>query len=109
MKASAHASNTVRALEEMARPQTLENLFGAFVNQGTLEEAALLMAELSKAEPGLRGEFESCLNNGVALAASGCKSVVEAVNRSGYRVATLSEAGDYCAELLSLYRMASDA
>lgn len=87
----------------MPQPQTLEDIFGAFVNQGTLEEAAVLMAELTRTYPDLRAEFVSCLSCGIRDAANGDSQIVDAVNNSGYRVSTPKDAGAYCSDLLSFY------
>lgn len=87
----------------MAYRQTIENIFGAFVNQGSLEEAANWMADLAREDPVLAAEISECLNSGITLGRRGSQAVVDAVNRSGYRATSPQEAGEYCAELLSLY------
>jgi len=87
-------------------PESLENIFGAHVAQGTLEDAALSMASLAKTYPDLGTEFVTALQHGVAAAARGDFSAVSAVNRSGYRVTTPQEAGDLIGELLSLFQQA---
>ena len=90
----------------MAQPQTLENIFGAFVNQSTLEEAAVWMADLSRSDEVFKREIGECLTNGINLGASGSSSVVAAVNRSGYQVSSPQEAKELCAELLLLFERA---
>ena len=77
------------------------------MNQGTLEEAAAWMADLTRSYPELHSEFLSALRGGILAAQNGDASVVEAVNRSGYRVSTALEAGECCMELLSLYEEAN--
>lgn len=88
----------------MPQPVSLEQLFGAFVNQGTLEEAAEMMARLAVQYPEMGAEFCGALNAGVEAAARNDESVVLAVNRSGYHVVTTYEAGQYCSELLQLFQ-----
>ena len=90
----------------MAHPQTLENVFGAFVNQSTLDEAARWMASLARSDEGLKKEFADCLTHGIRLAEAGSLSVVAAVNRSGYQVSSPQEAKELCGELLSLFQQA---
>lgn len=88
----------------MPRPVSLEQLFGAFVNQGTLEEAAEMMAGLVESYPEMEAEFTEVLQQAVGAALRGEEAVISAVNQSGYRVATAHEAGQYCAELLRLFQ-----
>lgn len=83
--------------------ETLDNIFAAYVNQGTLEEAAAWMADLTRSHPELAEEFIFALQNGMAAASKGDRSVIKAVNASGYQVATAEKAGEYCFQLLSLY------
>jgi len=87
----------------MPHPATLEDIFGAFVNQGTLEEAALWMAELAEEDPVFAKEIVTCLITGVEQGTIGDQSVVIAVNRSGYRVSSPIEAAQYCQKLLELF------
>jgi hypothetical protein len=88
----------------MSEPVSIEKLFGAFVNQGTIEEAAAWMASLAKGDCELADEFDRVLTCSIEASARGETSVVEAVNRSGYRVNTPQEACEYCVELLNAYR-----
>jgi hypothetical protein len=74
-----------------------------------LKEAASLMARLAREHPGLHEEFVAALRDSVSEAQRGGTAVVEAVNQSGFRVSSASEAGQYCADLLSLYLRAFDA
>lgn len=86
----------------MPQPETLENIFGAFVNQGTLEDAALWLAELGNSDPQFAKEVVSCLTRGVELGFKGEQSVVSAVNHSGYQVSSPRNAALCCQELLQL-------
>lgn len=83
--------------------ETLDNIFAAYVNQGTLEEAATWMAKLTRSHPELAEEFISALQKGMAAASKDDPSVVKAVNAGGHQVSTAKEAGERCLELLSLY------
>jgi hypothetical protein len=88
----------------MPQPVSLEQLFGAFVNQGTLEEAAEMMVTLAARYPEIEFEFYEALSSGITAAARNDESVVLAVNMSGYRVRTAHEAGELCSELLQLFQ-----
>ena len=81
----------------------LDNIFAAYVNQGTLEEAATWMADLTRNHPELAEEFIGALQKGIAAASKGDAAVVKAVNAGGHRVSTAAEAGEHCLELLGLY------
>jgi hypothetical protein len=83
--------------------ETLDNIFAAYVNQNTLEQAAAWMADLTRNHPELAEEFITALQNGMAAASKGDRSVIKAVNASGYQVSTTQEAGEYCLKLLGLY------
>lgn len=83
--------------------ETLDNIFAAYVNRGTLEEAAAWMANLTRSHPELAEEFISALQKGMAAASKGDRSVIKAVNTSGYQVSTTEEASEYCLKLLGLY------
>jgi hypothetical protein len=83
--------------------ENLENIFASYVNQGTLEEAATWMADLTRNHPELAEEFITALQKGMAAAAKGDGSVIKAVNQGGKHVATAKEAGERCLELLGHY------
>jgi hypothetical protein len=83
--------------------ESLDNIFAAYVNQGTLEEAATWMANLTRNHPELAEGFIAALQQGMAAAAKGDASVVKAVNAGGLQVTTAREAGERCLELLTLY------
>lgn len=83
--------------------ETLGNIFASYVNQGTLEEAAAWMASLTRNHPELAEEFIAALQNGIAAASKGDRSVIEAVNGGGHQVATSAEAGERCLQLLGAY------
>ncbi len=83
--------------------ETLSNIFAAYVNQGPLEEAATWMADLTRNHPELAEEFIGALQKGIAAAAKGDASVIEAVNAGGDQVSTAAQAGERCVTLLGLY------
>ncbi len=87
----------------MSNPVSLEQLFGAFVNQGTLEEAAAWMASLSKSHPALAIEFDEVLTRSIEAATRGERWVVDGVNCSGYQAQSPEEARELCADLLKAY------
>lgn len=83
--------------------ESLDNIFASYVNQGTLEEAATWMAQLTRSHPELAEDFITALQKGMVAASKGDRSVVDAVNAGGQRVSTTKEAGEQCLELLTLY------
>jgi len=83
--------------------ETLDNIFASYVNQGPLDEAATWMANLTRNHPELAADFIAALQNGIAAAAKGDRSVIVAVNAGGDLVSTTEEAGKHCLELLTLY------
>jgi hypothetical protein len=83
--------------------ETLDNIFASYVNQGTLEEAATWMANLTRNHPELAEEFIAALQQGMAAASKGDPAVIKAVNMGGAQVSTAKEAGERCLELLGLY------
>lgn len=87
----------------MPGPVTLDQIFGAFVSQSTLEEAAAWMAALSQTHSELHDEFLSALRSGCEEGGAGPAAVVHAVNQSGYRAGDVEEARRYCSELMTLY------
>ena len=86
--------------------ESLENIFGAHIAQGTLEDAAQAMASIAQSYPDLGAEFIATLQDGLSAAGRGDAAVVGAVNHSGYRVSTAQEAGELIAELLNLLQEA---
>ncbi|OGI68754.1 MAG: hypothetical protein A2W18_14400 [Candidatus Muproteobacteria bacterium RBG_16_60_9] len=83
--------------------ETLDNIFASYVNQGTLEEAATWMANLTRNHPELAEEFITALQKGIAAASKGDATVIKAVNAGGYQVSTAAEAGEHCLRLLGFY------
>jgi hypothetical protein len=83
--------------------ETLDNIFVSYVNRGTLEDAATWMASLTRSHPELAEDFIAALQQGMAAAARGDRSVIKAVNAGGQQVATAKEAGERCLALLTLY------
>lgn len=88
----------------MANPETLDNLFAAYVAQGTLEEAVDMMASLATSYPDLGKEYLSVLNAGIVAAKNGDATVIAAINKSGYLAKDCIEAASYCEELLRLLK-----
>lgn len=87
----------------MPTPVSLDQIFGAFVNQGTLEEAARWMVGLAADDAVLAAEIRRALQDGIARAKAGDTQVTASVNKSGYRASNVDEAGEYLAELLFLF------
>lgn len=86
----------------MPEPITLNQVWAAFVNQATLEDAADWMAAVARDNEVVRAEIFDCLGS-AATGESEREGLVAAVNRSGYKVGSVQEARDMCAELLGLF------
>src|SRR3990172_3044854 len=83
--------------------ETLDNIFASYANQGTLEDAATWMANLTRHHPELAEEFITALQKGIAAASKNNASVIKAVNAGGHQVATAAQAGECCLKLLGFY------
>lgn len=81
----------------------LGQIFGAYVRQGTLEDAAAEMAENGRAYPELAASYATALAAGIAAVRAGDTTICEAVNKSGYRADTAEEAEELLSELRRLY------
>ncbi len=81
----------------------LEQIFGAYVRQGTLESAAGEMAENGRAHPELAASYATTLAAGIKAAKAGDITICEAVEKSGYRAPTADEAEALITDLRRLY------
>ncbi|WP_286546378.1 hypothetical protein [Variovorax fucosicus] len=86
----------------MPRPETIENIFGAYVNQDTLEDAATWLASNARADAAYREEVLVALRDAEERGTAGDSSVIAAVNRSGYLVSNSDEAVELVRELRCL-------
>lgn len=95
-----------------ARPsqwrEDLEQLFAATVNQQTLEEAADLMVSVSTSDESYHAECLTAIDQGINAADGGDRSVIDAINKSGYQVTTTEAAADLLRDLRAIYRAAYD-
>lgn len=82
---------------------SLEKLFAATVNQEPLEDAVDLMISVSARDISYHTECLATLKGGIEACASGEAGVLSAINRSGYKVATLDEAKELLVEFLEIY------
>ena len=90
-----------RRIRTMSEPITLEQIFAAFVRQDTLEDVALEMAGLARIHPEIVDEIYAALTPDIG--SGNGQPLIDAVNRSGYRVSNALEAKEFCAELLALF------
>ena len=81
----------------------LEQIFGAYVCQETLESAATEMAQASRAYPELEALFLSALTAGTEAARAGDITVRQVFGGSGYSAPTLEEAEALITDLQRLY------
>lgn len=82
---------------------SLARLFAATVNQEPLENAADLMASVSARDASYHTECLATLQEGIQACDSGETEVMLAINKSGYKVATLDEAKELLVEFLEIY------
>lgn len=88
----------------MPQPVTLEQIFGGFVRQETLEDAAQEMASFARSDAQFFREVSAALTEAIASGSDQDLSVLTAVHGSGYRVADAAEARQYCSDLLDMFR-----
>jgi hypothetical protein len=103
------ATDMVFARPAMNWKQNLERLFSASVNQGTLEDAADLIAHVSARDVSYHAECMHALEQGIRAADAGDSVVVDIINTSRYRVDSASEAGEMLREFLQIYLAAYGA
>lgn len=82
---------------------SLAKLFAATVNQEPLENAADLMVSVSAGDASYHIECVATLDGGIQACDRGETEVLSAINRSGYKVATLDEAKELLVEFLEIY------
>jgi ABC-type nitrate/sulfonate/bicarbonate transport system substrate-binding protein len=83
--------------------ERLQQIFGAYVRQETLEVAAAEMADVVRAYPDLHRSFCETLAEGIEAAQAGDAAVCNAVEQSGYSAPSVAEAESILLELLRLY------
>ena len=81
----------------------LSDLFGGTVNQQTLEEAADLMVSVSIGNFNYHMDCISMLDSGLLAAKEGDSSLIDCINKSGYKVSSAEEAGRIIQELREIY------
>lgn len=93
-----------------ARPnqwrEDLEQLFAATVNQQTLEEAVDLMVSVSASDESYHFECLAAIDQGIGAADGGDRSVIDAINKSGYQIATVDAATDLLRNFRAIYLVA---
>ena len=82
---------------------SLEQLFAATVNQQTLEEAAELMCSVSSVDEGYHVECLRAIDAGINADVEGDNSVINLVNKSGYRVTSTGAAIDLLKDFRAIY------
>jgi hypothetical protein len=82
---------------------SLARLFAATVNQEPLEDAADLMVSVSARDVSYHTECLATLEGGIHACSDDEAEVLSAINRSGYKVATLDEAKELLVEFLEIY------
>lgn len=83
--------------------ESLAKLFAATVNQEPLEGAADLMVSVSARDASYHAECLATLDGGIQACERGEAEVLSAINKSGYKVATLDEARELLEEFLEIY------
>nr|WP_315383417.1 hypothetical protein [uncultured Sphingomonas sp.] len=88
--------------------EQLQQIFGAYVRQETLEAAAAEMVDAARAYPDLHQSFREALVGGIEAAQAGDAAVCKAIEQSGYRARSVAEAQSIITELLRIYAAKSD-
>lgn len=83
--------------------EQLDQIFGAYVRQETLESAAREMAENAAAYPELRASYDGAIAHGLHRAEAGDTRSCQSVENSGYYARTPSEAADLLRESRALF------
>ncbi len=83
--------------------EDLQQLFAATVNQQTLEEAVDLMVSVSADDENYHFECLAAINQGINAASGGDQSVIIAINKSGYQVATTDAAAELLRDFRTIY------
>jgi len=81
----------------------LDQIFGAYVRQETLENAAREMAENAETYPELRATFDNAIADGLQRAEAGDIRSCQSVENSGYYAKTPNEAANLIRELQALF------
>ena len=81
----------------------LMQIFSASVNQQTLEEAAELMVSVSSRDHAYHEECLSSLNGAINAAEHGDGSIIECINKSGYKVSKVDQGLDLLKDFRSIY------
>lgn len=82
---------------------SLARLFAATVNQEPLEDAADMMVSVSARDSTYHAECLATLKGGIQACDGDEKSLISAINKSGYKVASLGEAKELLVEFLEIY------
>lgn len=82
---------------------SLARLFAATVNQEPLEDAADLMVSVSARDSTYHEECLATLKGGIQGCDNSEAGVIAAINKSGYKVASLEEAKELLVEFLEIY------
>jgi hypothetical protein len=83
--------------------KTLTDIFAAYINQDTLEEAVHAMLFVSEDDPVCHREFTVAIENGLEAVGRGDADVLGIINQSGYGVMTAEQGRTLLLELQRLY------
>lgn len=81
----------------------LEQLFAAKLNQESLEDACVLMVSLSVSDDSYHNECLFLFEKGKQLADVKDGSILDYINRSGYKINSFEEAKDILSDFESIY------
>jgi hypothetical protein len=91
-------------MQRQSWKEELDQIFGAYVRQETLETAANDMANISDAYPEMHDQFVLTLARAVEAAHAGDVEICRSIESSGYYCSDTAEAEKICGELLTLYQ-----
>jgi hypothetical protein len=87
----------------------LEQLFAATLNQEPLEDASQIMASVSSRDPEYHVECLFLFEKGKELAQSSDISIINYINKSGYKISSFDEAHDLIEDFESEYTKSYNA
>ncbi len=82
----------------------LGNIFGAYINQQTLEDGVEEMTDVSADDISCHNDFLSCIENGINSCKQNEQTSISLINKSGYQVRNLESALEILQDLMEAYK-----
>ena len=82
----------------------LGNIFGAYINQQTLEDGVEEMTDISADDISCHNDFLSYIENGINSCKENEQTSISLINKSGYQVRNLESALEILEDLMEAYK-----